>query len=835
MSLDLTLFSLYRVNGQDRPDMPGLAAVMPPRKTARGREHEPLILSLLIAGNTPFSDAEYLQVTGAAVAAFYNAPGALTTALRVAAESVNQSLLDRNLATTGRGQYVVGSLIVAALRENQLILLQSGLTHALALRAADLTRLHDTARSGKGIGLHPAFSQYFSQLTLQPGDRLLFCHAQSVPPAWENALVSERGLQPPETARRRLMALASGDVNATLIQAMGGKGSVDIARLATTEPHPSEPARAAHPTPLAPGEAAPRVSAPEAGGGIPSRPALDEAPRADVLSRLPQRPDALPSHSPAPDVGQIADLSNAAHIVGRPPENGPSAYAIPPQPPVDEDEALVEELAEMALQQERDFPSSIPRLPPVEEEPGPTVEEEAAPSPRAKRAPSETTRQAARVAVGGIQAWRRMSERLGAGLRKFLPRLLPDGESDAPAPAPASMSGAAQFFIAVAVPVMVAVIGLVVYLRLGRPVSYEAHLAQAEQMSAQARIQTDPVLQREAWSNVLTFVSQAEGANGESTPETRALRQEAQANLDVLTGVARLNFQLAVALDAQVSRMAASESDLYMLDAAQGRILRAAITGRGYELDLSFNCAPGDNGGATVGPMVDLLIPPKLNLHGATVIGVDAAGHLLYCAPGQVAHPETLTRPNARWERVTAMALDGLKLYVLDASSLAAWVYNSKEASITFPDEPYFYFGSQIPDIRDAIDMAVSGEAMYLLHADGRLTRCTFRRGDTVPTRCDSPVTLSAPSFPAYGAASPFAQAHFTQMSFAAPPETALLLLDADGRQVFRVNLQSFELQGIFGMGAVNLAPGPFSAMAVSPDHVLYLALGGQVYFSTTP
>jgi hypothetical protein len=263
--------------------------------------------------------------------------------------------------------------------------------------------------------------------------------------------------------------------------------------------------------------------------------------------------------------------------------------------------------------------------------------------------------------------------------------------------------------------------------------------------------------------------------------------------------------------------------------------LRAAITNRGYELDYSFTCAPGDNSGTEIGPMVDLLIPPKLNFHSATVIGVDAAGHLLYCAPGQVAHPETLSRPNAKWDRVTSMTLDGLKLYILDAPSSSAWVYNSKENTITFPDAPYFYFGSQIPDISDAIDMTVSGDSMYLLHADGRLTHCTYGRGDLVPTRCDSPVPLTNRLFPAYGASDPFSLAHFTQIAFAPPPETALLLLDADGRQAYRVNLQSFELQGIFGVSgpAIEVAPGgPFTAMAVGPSHILYLALGNQVYYS---
>ena len=55
--IDLNILSLYRLNGQEQNSLPGLAAFAPPRKAARGREREPLFVSLLLNGNTPFSAA----------------------------------------------------------------------------------------------------------------------------------------------------------------------------------------------------------------------------------------------------------------------------------------------------------------------------------------------------------------------------------------------------------------------------------------------------------------------------------------------------------------------------------------------------------------------------------------------------------------------------------------------------------------------------------------------------------------------------------------------------------------------------------------------------------
>jgi len=830
MPLDLTLLSLHRINGQELPSLPGLMAVTPPRKTARGRERESLIVSLLLTGNIPFTTAEYMQLASEAASAYYNTSGPLTTALRTSAETVNRSLLERNLANSGRGQYVVGALTLASLRDVQLTLLQCGPTHALVVSSGETRHYHDLSLSGKGLGLNPTITQYFSQVTLKPGDRLIF--GSKIPPAWESALASDHGLPALESTRKRMLTLIEGDVNATLIQATAGTGNLTILR-ATEEKPASPPARPV------PGEAKPRVPAP-----LPPTPSPQPAPETvdskPELENLPAAIPSVPPPQPAPE--QSAPtlqtppplLENApaptppvsAHVVGRPPEGQPSAYAIPPQPAQD-DEALVEQLAEAAL--ERQFPPSIPRLKPVEVAP-----ETAAPAEPVAPAPSvdapivspQAKRQAARLAVTVIQAWRRVSEHVGAALKKFLPRLLPDTESAAAISSPSTTTMA---FIAIAVPVVIATIGIVMYLSTGVNTQFDNYLAQAQAARAQAVKETDPVQQREAWTNVLLRLADAKkyNENGDSI----ALRKEAQANLDKLLGVTRLNYTAAfiTPLEAAISRLAASETDLYMLDAQQGRVLRASLTSHGFEQDMMFNCAPGEHGGVTTGPMVDLLTMPRINTFNSAMLGVDAAGNLLYCSPGQVPQVLPLTTPSTNWGRVTAITMEGERLYVLDAPSRAVWIYDSKDGA--FPDAPTFYFGTQIPDIQDAIDIQVNGDQLYLLHADGHVTHCRFSNDINAPTKCESPVSLTNP-FPAYGATNAFQEAHFTQLVFNNLTEPVLLLLDADKRQVFRITLRNYELQSILGVSATsNLLPqGAFSAIAMGPNHSLYVAIGGQVY-----
>jgi hypothetical protein len=224
---------------------------------------------------------------------------------------------------------------------------------------------------------------------------------------------------------------------------------------------------------------------------------------------------------------------------------------------------------------------------------------------------------------------------------------------------------------------------------------------------------------------------------------------------------------------------------------------------------------------------------PTLNSMNATVLGIDGAGNLLYCAPNQVAQAIRLPPPDTNWNRVTAFVMDAGNLYVLDAQSRAVWVYTGMDG--TFIDLPYFFFGGQTPEKQDAIDLLVVGDELYMLHGDGHVSNCSYSRIESRPTECTDPVTLMNP-YPAYQDTDLFGTSHITQIAVSAPPDTSLLLLSADDQSVFRITPRSFELQNQMKptSDASNPVPaGPVDALAVGPNHVLYLAVDGQVYFAT--
>jgi len=825
--------------------MPGLLALVPPRKTARGRERDNFIVYLMLSGNTTFSAAEFMQMTNDAAGVFYQSPGPLTSAMRKAVDQINARLLERNRTTTGRGQYALGLLVLAVIRENQCTLLLSGPTHAVWVSDGQSRHVYEPALSGKGLGSSQSSSTYLAQVDLHPQDLLVLCG--TFPRDWEADLLNERPPASLDSSYRKL-TLTKGDLNAVLIQTQSGHGTITILR---PEVGAARPLAQPETPPAVSSLAEPQEPAISQNIEVQDQEERREPAATPITAKYPEaKPDpdsqntvtASPLGTPISEEKLDALADFAAHIIQ------PSAYAIPPQH--DHASPQSREATPELPAGRRGFPTSIPRAKPgegprvepsaIEQETPPEVPVEPASKPgRARRrrnrsnAPAVATRQVAKVMVGGIQTGRRLNERIGTFLHKFAPRLLPGGDGNQPFAVPTYV----LVLIAVFIPAIVVTIASLVYFRFGQSLQFNESFAQASTARAQALSETDPARQRDEWQRVLTYLNDAEKYR--ESEESQGLRSEAQASLDSLMGVMRLEFSPAfpngLGNTVQISHMAASESDLYMLDAESGKILHATFTGKSLQLDSAFSCQPGTYGGYQVESLVDLVALPKANAVNATVMGVDASGTLLYCAPNQVSQAIPLPAlPNTNWGRITSISFDSGNLYVLDAPSRAVWVFVGQDS--TFTDTPYFYFGNEIPaNIESAIDLAANGDDIFMLHSDGHLSTCIFSRLSDAPTRCQDPAPW-VDNYPAHQDANVFQLAHFTQLSLTSAPNSVILLLDSENQSVFRFSPRSFELQNqIMGYaGKANpFKRGSMTAMAVSPNYVLYLAIGDQVYFAT--
>jgi hypothetical protein len=186
----------------------------------------------------------------------------------------------------------------------------------------------------------------------------------------------------------------------------------------------------------------------------------------------------------------------------------------------------------------------------------------------------ETPPHGKRVARGlaNFIGWgRRTGQSASGGLRRFLPSLLPAEEGQAPL-----LPSSVMVVIAIIVPLIVVTIATVVYMRYGRVAQFEENYQLAIEAAVGAVGAEDPATIRHAWETTIYYLDKAEYY--QETQQSRALRQEAQSALDGMDGVIRIDFRPAIvgglSKTVQISRMVATDTDLYLLNATNGSVIR---------------------------------------------------------------------------------------------------------------------------------------------------------------------------------------------------------------------------------------------------------------------
>jgi hypothetical protein len=804
-TFDLTLLPFYRIKGQVWPQLPGLTALTPPRRTARGRDEDHLILYFTLSGNTPLSSNEYNQISDRLAQRFYQTAGSLTAAIRTTAENLNQTLVDRNLRTTGKGQYTIGRLILGVLRGSQFIFAQCGPTHVFHLHNGETNQVHDAQIAGRGLGVGQKTPIYFSQVDLQASDLLVLC--ADLPSNWEQAL-QVRGLFTIDTLKQRLFSSTGEDLNAVVIQVRAGKGDLSIQKTiqAATSAATAGAATAAGHAPARPtsqveseGPASrfARILSGDEAGTQAAAPKIAEQPKTTAETNIPSGP-AIPS-VPAPTGPQ--PVTTPAPEPASQTLNRPTTTAAPPPARTTASESRF-----------------------VTSRGGSELPEIRRPAAKRKRVYGGMAKTIHGVRTGS--SW------FSNVLRKFLPQLLP-GQNEAES----DMGGPGLAFLAVAIPLVVVTVAALVYTRYGRMTQYAEYYSLALEQASLAHQQTNPVDVRHAWDSTIYYLDLAD--NYQVTQDSHSLRQEAQTALDNLDSIVRLNFQPAIvgglSRTAQITRMVATNTDLYMLDNSHGSVIRATITSQGnYEVDAGFDCQPGTYGSITVGNLIGIEPLQMSNDYNAHLMAIDATGNLLYCGFNMDPVAASLSAPSFGWQSIAAFSLDteGNNLYVLDPLANSVWVYQGSYGKFT--ESPDIFFGEQVPQNMDkTIDIAVNASDLYLLFDDGHVAACPVSTYSGVPLRCSDPVTF-VDNRPERQPGPLITDAVFTQMSFAAPPDAMLYFLEPLTRAVYYFSPRSdtLELRGQYRSDISQSFAGSATAMTISPNHSIFFSIGYQVYFS---
>jgi hypothetical protein len=796
-SLDLNILPLSYRDGQEEANPVDLYAVMPPKRPAHGREHDSLILYLNMAGNAPLLPEQQVPLMERLAQKFYKTPGSVTAALRSLAEGLNLHLLERNLRISGGGKQGVGLFMVAVLRSDTLYLAHCGPVHSILVTPTETQVMHDPSGAGRGLGLSKTTQVRFYQARMQSGDYLVL--APRAPEGWLTSGLRHTPRLGIEGMRRHLLEqagaeMSSGTISATLLQAHSGDGKL---RLLKRKPGVPD---MAHTGPVSASGAALPEAQP-----APSMPTLAEAPTESISTETPPPPAAPAEAVPSAGLRRIS----------APQPSGAGAVPV----------AAAGVAAEAAAQ------AAVSATPAAAR---PSQPPKAQPAPKKPKKERRTLRKALAPLLAGMGAIGRAVGNTLDSAGRSLGRL---GRSLLPDEGLLHLPPSAMLFIALAIPLVIATIGGVIYIRRGRAAQYQVYYDQAVIAAQNAAGQTEAAPQRASWELVLGALDSAEFY--QVTPESEALRNQVQAALDDLDEIERLDFKPALdqgSLEEEfiIQRMVSNGSDLYLLDGVTGNVLRVVMSASGFEIDTAFKCGPSF-GPLVVGPLVDIVALP-LGIYDeateASILGIDAGGNLLFCMPDGTQPLAVQPALPGNFTEATNVEVDGGDLYVLDPQSKAVWLYNRMEID----QLPRDFFGEDRPDdLVNAIDMAIDLDDLFLLHADGQVSKCIYSGLTESPTRCEEPYPYTDKRA-GRESGEVMEETSFEEIYYSPPPGPAIYMLDPQPQAIYyfspRLAMQSqyrpvSELPG-----------GPATAFAInisSAQRLAFLAIGTQVYYAALP
>jgi len=313
------------------------------------------------------------------------------------------------------------------------------------------------------------------------------------------------------------------------------------------------------------------------------------------------------------------------------------------------------------------------------------------------------------------------------------------------------------------------------------------------------------------------------------------MRVEVRNALDELDFVQRVKYESAIIkglpVTSNIIRMAAVADDLYLLDQTSASVMRASLTDQGYDLDYTFQCAPGTYGEVAVDSIIDIAAWPPGYEPAATLLAIDGAGNVLYCAPNESPIAVHLAKPEKAeaWGNITHSALDQGNFYVLDPFSNGVWFYYREN----FSEQPTLFFDEDIPPMQDVIDLLVDRDDLYLLQSDGAMMICGRETLTVAPTHCSiqsymdrRPGRENLPLIP---------PVPFLQVLSIPPPDPSLYLLEPGSHAFYHFSLRNLAFQKQY-LPEQPLPARNASAFAINHTRrFLYLALGNQVFYAAMP
>lgn len=356
--------------------------------------------------------------------------------------------------------------------------------------------------------------------------------------------------------------------------------------------------------------------------------------------------------------------------------------------------------------------------PPVTERPA-----QAIPSLDGIRVEDTARRATARTALG--------LSRAAAWLADVLRELRPPRPAEAE---PDPIDWALPAFLAILIPIIIAAIGTSVYFQRGQVVQYSQLKQQIQQNQGLAAQAGDDETARGYYDQVIALAATAQAMRPDDTDVER-IRQEAQAHIDRIDGVTRLQahplytYQEGVRLTG-ITLREGFNGDIYTLDAANNQVY-SHDTDESY---LVMNTPKPEVvlfsqqvvGSYVVTSILDMMWRPRGgNVSRDGLAMLDSLGGLITFYPN---FEDTRAVPlglASDWERPVAITTFDERLYVLDPDARVIWRYLPQgDGFILDNNQPALTFDENT-DLEQVVDVAIYSEdgSVFLLYGDGRLRR----------------------------------------------------------------------------------------------------------------
>ena len=292
--------------------------------------------------------------------------------------------------------------------------------------------------------------------------------------------------------------------------------------------------------------------------------------------------------------------------------------------------------------------------------------------------------------------------------------------------------------VAIAIPVIVAVVVLVAWIQRGqaRRAEQEALWQQARTYWQQAQADTDAALARTHLANAQRFVDEFLVHQPEHA-EALDLRQKVQARLDVVNQVRRISWVgklNSYPSDAKLTRVVVQGAHIFVMDRHNGQVYHHRMDDQLQNtLDPASTTtvlvSRGDQvGNVVVGDLVDMVwMPTGPNRQKASLVILESGGSLLDYDPATKQLIPLQVANTDLWQYPKLVGSHSGRFYLLDSTANKIWRHDPTADGYSSP--PHNWLQAET-DLAGVVGMAI-GDSIYLLYADGAIRKFSTGEADT--------------------------------------------------------------------------------------------------------